>query len=433
LLGIPEQVTIRGGQPLDGSVHAPPSKSHTHRALIAASLSPEKSWIHNPSLCEDVQATVQAVEAYGAEVIFENGPLIVSGVDHIRLPNNVVDCRESGSTMRFVTPILAHAEGISVVTGEASLRRRPMQPLIDSLRQLGVECYSARKDGRPPLVLFGGTYKGGKVRIVGDISSQFISGLLFSGSIAGEPTSIEVTPVLESAPYVGMTIKVLKCHGIQIDANVDMTRFSIDGRQTPSSYDHVIEGDYSSAAFLLAAGAITGSEVGVFGLPTERSSQGDSEVVSLLRGMRADVHADGGTVRVRSSRLRGMKIDASDCPDLVPPLAVVACCAEGTTKIVNAQRLRMKESNRLKALSSELSKMGAKICDTDDGFEIVGRSLLKGATVNSHGDHRVAMSCAVAALAAKGETILDGAGCVAKSYPSFFDDLKTLGGDISGR
>jgi len=229
-----------------------------------------------------------------------------------------------------------------------------------------------------------------------------------------------------------MTLRVLRCHDIQVNANANLTSFTINGVQSPRSYDHLVEGDYSSASFMLAAGAVTGSEIEVSGLKTSGSIQGDSQVLSVLRDMGVDVQSEEESVWIRSKRLRATEIDAADCPDLVPPLAVVACYAQGTTKITNAERLRVKESNRLVALSSELGKMGAKIQETRDGLEITGVPSLRGAKVDPQGDHRIAMACAVAALAAKGNTTIDRASCVTKSYPSFFEDLKTLGGDILG-
>jgi len=430
---IPEQVIISGSSQLQGSVHAPPSKSHTHRALIAASLSTESSKIMNPSLSEDATATIGAITAYGAKVAFQEGSLTVVGLDHVETPADVVNCGESASTARFVTPILAHAEGISIVTGGPSLRERPMQPLLDAMKQLGVTCYSARNNGHVPLVLFGRTYKGGKAKIAGDVSSQFISGLLFSAPLGSHPTLIEVNTSLESKPYARMTLEVLRRHGIEVEANADLTRFTVNGTQTACAHDHVIEGDYSLAAFMFAAAAVTGSEIQVSGLKTSGSIQGDSEALSILGDMGINIQTERESVQVQPRQLRATEIDATDHPDLVPPLAVIACHAQGTTKITNAERLRVKESNRLTALSSELGKMGAKVRETEDGLEITGVPFLKGAKVDSHGDHRVAMACAVAALAAKGTTTLDGAPCVAKSYPRFFEDLKSLGGDISGR
>lgn len=430
---ISEQIVINGGCQLRGTINAPPSKSHTHRTLIAASLSGQTSRIENASLCDDTRATMAAAEAYGAEVQLQGGSLIVKGTDHIKLPFDVVNCGESASTMRFVTPILAHAEGISAVTGGASLRQRPMQPLIDSLKQLGVQCYSTRNNGQAPLIIFGGTYNGGKVKIRGDVSSQFISGLLFSASVASKPTYIEVTTILDSSPYVRMTLEILKCHGITVDSNADLTEFSVQGEQSAKPHNHLIEGDYSSTAFLLAAGAVTGSRIGVSGLQTSRSLQGDQRILYLLRDMNVEVEVGNGSVRIRPSHLAAIAMDAADCPDLVPPLAAMACYAHGKTKIMNAGRLRAKESNRLAALSSELKKMGAEIQETGDGLEIVGGVTLEGANVSSHNDHRIAMACSIAALGARGVTVVDDANCIAKSYPGFFDDLISLGGDIHGR
>lgn len=432
LQDISEQVVIEGGSQLHGSVQAPPSKSHTHRALIAASLSQRRSIIENPSQNEDIEATIAAIEAYGTHLSRDEKALIVRGPDHINTPEDVIDCSESASTMRFVTPILAHAHGISVLTGGPSLRKRPMHLTIDCLGQLGVKCCSVRNDGHAPLITFGGTYKGGNVQLVGNVTSQVISGLLFSAPLASQPTSIEITTMLESAPYVKMTLQVLGDHGIEVTSDPNLRRFLIKGRQSVDSARHTIEGDYSSAAFLLAAGLVTGSKIHVSGLKTRASLQGDSEIVNILRTMGAEIDTNNDSVWTQPSRLHAISVDAGDCPDLVPPIAAAACYAEGTTKITNARRLRSKESNRLVSLSTELGKMGAKIEETEDGLRISGGNILTGARVVSHRDHRVAMACSVAALGAKGRTTISGAGCVAKSYPNFFYDLRTLGGDVRG-
>ena len=429
---MPEQIAVSGGSSLHGSVRAPPSKSHTHRALIAASLTQEKSIIQNPSESKDIEATIAAIEAYGTHLSRETKILTVNGPSYINTPEDVIHCSESASTMRFVTPILAHARGISVITGGPSLRKRPMHLTIDCLGQLGVKCCSVRNDGHAPLITFGGTYKGGNVQVAGNETSQVISGLLFSAPLASQTTSIETTTMLASAPYVKMTLQILRNHGIEVTADADLRRFLIKGGQSVESAKHVIEGDYSSAAFLLAAGIITGSKIHVSGLETRASLQGDSEIVDILRAMDAEIHTDTESIWTEPSRLRAVNVDARNCPDLVPPIAAVACYAEGTTKITNAARLRDKESNRLAALSTELGKMGAKIEETEDGLKISGGRVLTGCTLASHGDHRVAMACSVAALGAKGRTTIDGADCVAKSYPNFFEDLKMLGGNVLG-
>jgi 3-phosphoshikimate 1-carboxyvinyltransferase len=201
----PEKIEILGGSRIQGSIEAPPSKSHTLRAIIAASLCSERSRILNPLICEDTQATIDAAKSYGAEVLPDDEFLVVVGPERIKTPEDVVNCGESASTIRFVTPILSHASGISVLTGGDSLRKRTMTPLIDSLGDLGVKCYSTRGDGNPPIVIFGGTYRGGKTLISGDISSQFISGLLFSASKAARRTSIQLVTALESEPYLKNT------------------------------------------------------------------------------------------------------------------------------------------------------------------------------------------------------------------------------------
>jgi len=422
---------IKRCRDLGERIDAPPSKSYTHRAVIAAFLSQGSSAIRGPSGADDCLTTLRAVRAYGARVREGRKELIVEGVGALSTPDDVIDCGGSGSTIRFMTPIASHAPGISVLTGNGSLRRRPMGPLLDSLRELGVTCYSARGDGRPPIIVMGGGLRGGRTSIPGDVSSQYISGLIFAGGRAGEDVSIGVTTPLESKPYVALTLQVARAHGGSVEASTDLRSITVH----PSAYsskDHRVPGDYSGAAFLMAAAAICDSELTVRNLQPN-SGQGDEGILGVLRSMGAQVQQSDGAVAVRGGELRATTVDAADMPDSVPVCAALACYARGRTEVRNAKRLRIKESDRLASTRMELRKMGARIREREDGLIIEGPAKLKGAAIDPHDDHRIAMACAIAALGARGVTRITNAQCVSKSYPNFFNDLKKLGVDVDAR
>jgi len=416
---------------LSGVVRAPPSKAYTHRALIAASLSEGSSTIKEALICDDTLATVNACSLLGAKIRKVKEGFIVNGASKPITPEDVIHCGDSGSTIRFITPVCALADGISVLTGNEGLRRRPMEPLLEALRHLGVQCYSARGDGHPPIIVFGGGVKGGKASLRGDVSSQFISGLLFSAPKASADTEIIITTQLESKPYVAMTLDVLHKHGIKIEASSDYGRFLVSCGQVYMPFSHVIEGDYSSAAFLLAAASITDSDLKVVNLLRE-TLQGDRVIVSILKdmGSQLDVGEDYVEMQGAKEGLKGMSIDVRDVPDLAPVCMALASFAEGETVLSGTKRLRFKESDRIASMYSELTKMGAKIMESEYGLIIRRKSRLHGAELDSHNDHRIAMACAVAALRAEGTTVIHGIECVKKSYPDFVKDLRSLGGKV---
>jgi len=424
---------IKGKTSLHGHVRAPPSKAHTHRAIIASALSEGLSEVRNALICDDTLATINACRMLGAEIIRENdGTFKILGASKPKTPEDVIDCRDSGSTIRFITPICALADGISVLTGGESLRRRPMAPLISALRQIGVKCYSTRMNGCPPIIVFGGGIKGGEANIRGDISSQFISGLLFATPMAEKSTKMVLSTPLESKPYVNITLETLRKHEIKIERVPN--GFHVPCGQKYKPYNHHIEGDYSSAAFLLVAAAITDSHIRVKGL--RRSSlQGDRVIVRILEEAGVKISVGGSFVEIKGTekRLKPLNIDMRDNPDLVLPCAVLACAANGKSVIRGVRRLRFKESDRVEALSSELSKMGAEIKFSDDYIMIHGGIGLHEAEINPHGDHRIAMACAVAALRASGETIIHDAECINKSYPNFVRDIRLLGAEVLER
>jgi 3-phosphoshikimate 1-carboxyvinyltransferase len=325
-------------------------------------------------------------------------------------------------------PIVSLAGAEAVLSAEEALLRRPLQPLVDAMRQLNVkveiERDKVRVRGEPP--------KGGRVSIPGDISSQFISGLLFAGPIMRDGICIELTSALESRNYVSLTLGTMRKHGVEVQVNEMISVFEVSKGQQYSAAEHEIQGDFSSAAFALSAAAITNSKVVVKGL-SNMGSEPDAVLLKILSDMGIEALHDGSEVSLRGGDLKAINIDIRHNPDLGPVAAVLGCYATGQTKISGAARLRYKESDRLTAISTELNSLGARITQTQDGLLINGPASLSGGKVRSHGDHRIAMALSVAALGASGSVIIEDAECVSKSYPNFFEDLQSLGVEIVGR
>jgi 3-phosphoshikimate 1-carboxyvinyltransferase len=426
-------VTVRKADRLKGEVCAPPSKAYTQRMLIASALAHGTSKVSGPLISDDTEAALRAVKALGAKVAVAGDCWTVEGVQPLRGAQEPIDCGDSGATLRFTIPVAALAPESSVFVLGKSLEQRPIAPLIQGLRQLGVEAYHKRLDGRAAIVVEGGGISGGKTSMRGDVSSQFISGLMFACPMARTDTEITLTTPLESKGYVRMTQTVLAEHGIKIYISEDFDYFHIPSNQTYQPCDHRVPGDFSSAAFLLAAAAVTRSDVNVKNLDVE-AVQGDKAILEVLKrmGVNGRVCPDSVEVAGTGGLLEAVDVDARDIPDLVPVCAVLACYAKGTSKIHDAHRLRYKESDRLLSLHLELTKMGAQIAMDEGSLTINGPCALHGAVVNPHSDHRIAMACAVAGLGANGETQIQDAECVRKSYPRFFNDLRLLGADVVG-
>ena len=420
---------IIGGGSLEGVVSAPPSKSYTHRAFIISTLADGKSEISNPLLSRDTLATIRACEALGAEIEKSGGEVWrVSGSPSPKTPDDVINVDNSGTTIRIMTAVSALAPGFTVLTGDASVRQRPMGPLIKSLEDLGVKCFSTRGDNKPPIVVRGGGIRGGETRIPGHISSQFISALLIACPLAENETRIVFTSELKSEPYLEMTIEYLNLFGGSVEYNPG-SGLIIPSRQTFSPTSVKIPGDFSSASFILAAAAITSSDVRVTNLDMN-TAQGDKRIVDVLLEMGADLEVGENYVRVMGGgKLKGISFDCGNNPDLLPVIAVLGSFAEGKTEIFNAQHVRYKESDRISSMARELSKMGVRISEKPDGLTIFG-GRVRGAHVDSHDDHRVFMALTIAALAAEGETTISGVESVDVSYPSFLNDMMSLGADL---
>ena len=426
-------VVIRKAEKLSGTVCAPPSKAYTQRMLIAAALSLGTSKISGPLVSDDTEATLRAVKVLGAKVKATRYCWTVEEATSLKGAEEPIDCGESGATLRFMIPVAALATEPTIFTLGSSLEQRPIEPLLQSLKQLGVETSVQRLGGKSSIRVQGGGIRGGKTSIRGDVSSQFISGLMFACPKAETDTEISLTTPLESKGYVKMTREVLAEHGIKVTISKDFSRIGISSDQEYKPCNHRVPGDFSSAAFLLAAAVITQSKVRIKNLDYE-TTQGDKAILRILKdmGVNGKVCSDHVEIDGSGGLLEAVDVNARDVPDLVPVCAVLACYAKGTSKIHGAQRLRYKESDRLLSLYLELKKMGADIATNESSLTVKGPCALRGSTVDPHNDHRIAMACAVAALGAVGETIIQNAECVRKSYPRFFDDLRVLGADVVG-
>ncbi len=417
-------VKIKGNE-VSGSVRAPPSKSYTQRAVACALIADGRTEIIDPSHCEDARAALNAAKMLGAGVEEGYDKWVIEG-GSLRTPEDIIDCKGSATAIRIFTAVSALAPGITVLTGDRSLRRRPMGELLRCLNSLGVSCYSTRGDGCPPVVVMGGGIEGGEVNLRGDISSQFISALLIASTKAKKDTVLNITTPIASKYYVDMTMEVLRAFGATI-VREDRV-FHIKGGQRLTPCNFRVEGDYSLGAILLAAGLLAGN-VGVEGL-MPNSTQGDRKVIEIFSQMGGEVYMQGRTWRAKRSKLYGLVLDMSDVPDLVPITAVLGSQASGTTIIKGIRRLRFKESDRVLTTTNMLRAFGVEVKAYEDFMVIQGGTPLRATVIDPSNDHRIAMASAVASLVAQGETIIQNAECVSKSYPSFFNDLRTLGATV---
>ncbi len=475
---------------ISGAVDAPPSKSAMQRALIAAALADGESTLSNPSLCDDSLAAMRVVGALGAEVEpglrlrrwmarretgtlpgtmrLEEEVIVVRGrgTPH----GSVLDCGESGTCMRMIAPVAALHGTEFTITGSGSLMERPVGMVEGPLRALGARCET--RNGKPPITVKGPLH-GGRAAVDGSESSQFVSGLLMALPRCREDSELEVSG-LKSRPYVSMTLSVMEDFGVGAGCDSAMGRFTVRGGQEYRAAKYRVCGDWSAAAFLLVAGAIAGkakvrglksaasrtgasqgsssqadtsqtktshantrqagtNPVGISqadasqaGTNQADTNQADSAITDALASAGAKVRRGRDGVEVSGGELAAFAFDATACPDLFPPLAVLACSCRGTSTILGASRLRHKESDRAAALAGELGKLGASIRVAGDRMEITGRKL-KGGSMDSRGDHRMAMAGAVAGLASEKGVQVENEGCVSKSYPGFFRDLGKLG------
>lgn len=407
---------------VSGTIRAPPSKSYTHRAIVLAALSGGPCVIHHPLRSDDTDATVAGSAGLGAEIRVEGDELRISA-GSLHAAGRPVDARNSGTTLRFLTGVASLFKGATTLTGDSSLRRRPMGPLIEALNRLGAHARALGSEGRPPVEV-SGVLRGGAISLPGGVSSQFLSSLLIACPLASGPTEIRILPPVRSEPYVEMTRHSLRAFGV--DVAVDGDTCLVEGGQAyrPSGVD--IPGDFSSAAFPLVAAAVTDGDVTVIGLDAE-SPQGDRRIVEILRQFGAQVDVGSDRVRVRGGRLVGQAVDVGANPDLFPILAVLGACAAGETRLVNGEHLQEKESDRIATTVSMLRALGVRAEPTPDGCIVYGSTPLRGAFIDSRGDHRILMAGAVAGLVAADAIEISDPRCFRVSYPSFLDDMRALG------
>lgn len=405
-----------------GHVHIPASKSQAHRLLICAALGEETCEIVCDGISADISATAECLRALGAKVERTETGFLVSPIQ--KVPEGCCEllCGESGSTLRFLLPVVGALGAQAAFHREGRLPQRPLAPLDGVLTAHGM---TLSEEG--DLLLCSGQLQAGNYEIAGNVSSQYISGLLMAlPRLTGEST-LTVTGTLESAAYIAMTEDALRLSGVEFSKNG--AAYAIPGGQRfRLPLCTAVEGDWSNAAFFLCMGALSKGGVRVEKLNL-KSSQGDRGVLGVLRAFGAEVGEEGDAVTVRRGTLRGVTIDASPIPDLIPVLSVVASVAAGETRVENASRLRLKESDRLQSTANLLRALGGRVEEKEDGLVITGVPALHGGAVETQNDHRLAMSAATAACAATGEITVDNDGCVAKSYPRFWEDYGSLKGE----
>ena len=405
-----------------GKVTAPSSKSYTIRALMCAALAQGESEIVNPLDSDDTRAAMEVLSQIGVRVRRRDDLWLVDG-GQFHPPEVDLCCGESATTLRFMSAVCSLVPGrCKLVTGP-SLAKRPVKILMEALQQLGVNCHS--QGDVAPIVVNGGRLKGGFVEMPGDVSSQFVSALLFIAPLAEEGVKIRLTMPLESKPYLLMTLECLKKFGITVESSPDLKVFKI-AKQNYQPARFEIEGDWSSASYFLAFGALSG-EVEVSNL-NPQSQQGDRILLDLLSEMGASIELSGNSVTVRQDGLKAIKADLSDCIDLLPTVAVLAGAADGRSEFSGIARARIKESNRVAAVKEGLERMGIEVAEEQNRLVITGASP-KDAVIDPKDDHRIAMAFSVLGSLTR-ETVINNAECVSKTYPKFWDVLKGIGGEV---
>lgn len=406
---------------LNGTLSMPPSKSAAHRAIICASLAQGKSIIRPVELSNDIKATIDCMKNLGAKISIDGNTLTVDGTEIFSVKDTILNCSESGSTLRFLIPVAAAGNINAEFIGHGKLPERPIGVYTDCLPKQGTECIT---HGGLPLKI-NGKLKNGIFKIPGDISSQFITGLLLALPLLDGDSEIILTSPAQSVGYIDMTTDIMNDFGVDIIKKE--TGWFIRGNQNYIPKNFTVEGDWSQAAFFMTAAAL-GGKITIDNLNIN-SAQGDKECLEIYSRFGADVICEKNScITIQHNRLKGIEINAENIPDMVPALAVTAALCEGTTIIKGAARLRIKECDRLEAMADGLSRLGAEINETEDGLIIKGVGSLNGGEVKGYNDHRIVMSLAVAAVSAKEDIIISEPESINKSYPTFFEEFKKLGG-----
>lgn len=409
---------------IQGSVRIPASKSMAHRAIICASLAQGTSKVSNVTYSKDIEATIACMEALGAKINVEGSTCIVTGCDVRKVDHPIsVDCNESGSTLRFLIPLCALTNQPASLAGHGRLLQRPQDVYKEIFAQENL------KFEQGETLNIQGPLKSNHFKIKGDISSQFITGLMLSLPLLEEDSTLEIIPPYESKSYVNLTLQMLEAFGIQVIEEDDY-HYTIPGNQSFQAKDVRVEGDYSQLAFFAVLASLQN------GLKLENmdnsSRQGDRVILDFIQNAGASVEKKEEYIEVKHQTLKPQVMDVADCPDLGPILCVLASFTEGKTEIIHAQRLRMKESDRIEAMEEELKKWDVNISSTFDTITIEGKATYdkENVVIHGHNDHRIVMAMTVFGLCAQKSCIIEDAQAITKSYPNFFEDIEKIGGKV---
>ena len=420
-------LVVEKSEGLEGTIKIPASKSHTIRGIVIASLAKGISVLENPLYSEDTKAAIEGCRTLGATIHEKRNKLEIAGFDG--KPKSyenleiIINTLNSGTTTNLLAGAAALGNSKFRIIGDESVNKRPVQPLIKSLNDLGAKAYVFGFNGCPPITVKG-PLKGGKTTIDAK-SSQYLSSLLIACPLAKKDSIITAENVCET-PYILMTIKWLRGQNIKFKFTSDYKNYKIDGRQKYHAFEKKIPSDWSSAAFLIAAAStIDNSNIFLKGLDI-KDSQGDKTIVDYIKSMDGNIAVEKKGMRIQYSKLKGTVLDLNNTPDLLPIMAVLGCYAEGKTELINVANARLKETDRIKVTCEELSKMGAKIKETENGL-VVEKSNLKGANLKGHYDHRVVMALSVAGMFADGETTIDNAEAINVTFPNYIEMMKNLG------
>jgi 3-phosphoshikimate 1-carboxyvinyltransferase len=413
---------VQAAERIEGTVNAPPSKSYTHRAFILAFLSEGVSKIKDPLYSEDTLASLNSCQEFGSHVNKQNGYSEITGINgKPKTPKNVLDLKNSGTTLRILTSIASLAQGCTVLTGDKSLRTRPMQDLIDALRPLGVSAFSTRNNGKPPIIIKGG-FKGGKTSINGNVSSQYISSILMAAPYAENCVDLKVKGDFISKPYVDMTLDLMEKFNVYVDYKRSENSFHIEP-QIYGSKNYTVEGDYSSASYLIAGAAAMNSNLTIKNLMRD-SKQGDKIILEIVKDMGCEVKVKNNEVKiVGQGRLNAIEVNLQNAPDLLPTVAALGAMADGKTTITGVEHARFKETDRIHTCATELSKLGVSLTEKKDGLIINGG--VHGGVVKSHMDHRLAMEFYIIGLKV-GNIKIEDASVYNVSFPDFPNIMKKL-------
>ena len=420
---------------LEGNIKCPPSKSYTHRAIAIASLADGKSTISNPLLSRDTIATISGCKMFGIKIEKSNenvNCIQILGKNQFETPKDIIDAKNSGTTIRILTSMAGLVKnGYTILTGDDSLKTRPMQPLISALNQLGVHAFSSNEKNTPPLIVQGGGIKGGLVSIEGGISSQFISSLLISCSYALTDVEIRVKGKQVSIPYITSTIETMKKFGISIDHNKEYLNYYISNYKYRPT-DFTIPGDFSSASLIIAAGVLCGGKIAIGGM-NFHYPQGDMAIIDIVRQMGGDIKVNkekGEVIVYGSNSLDGIECNLVNCPDLLPVVSILSLKARTPMRIFGISHARFKETDRVSIITNELRKMGVDVSEKEDEVLINPVKGLKNVEFDSHNDHRLFMSFTIASMLTN-KSIVKGAESIDVSYPSFLNEIKRLGANIN--